>query len=59
MQVPIIIKSVLVNSKITSASKQISVFFLQVWEMFCIEQLRIKYVIYNFVPKVSVVCVCI
>lgn len=47
------------NSKITSASKQISVFFLQVWKMFCIEQLRLKNVVYNFVPKVSAGCVYI
>lgn len=57
MQVPIIIKIVLVNSKITSASKQISVFFLQVWEIFCIEQLKLKNAIYNFVPKMFVGCV--
>lgn len=59
MQVPIIRKSVLVNSKITSARKQISVFFPQVWEIFCIEQLSLKNVICNLVPKVSVGYVCI
>lgn len=53
MQVPVIIKSVPGNSKITSAGKQISVFFAQVWEIFSIEQLRLKNVICNFVPKVG------
>lgn len=58
MQVPTIIKSVLLNSKIIPATKQISVCFLQIWEIFCIEQLREKNVICNFIPKLSV-CPCV